>query len=95
MIDKLSTSIGPRSDPSVDMRPEPRPRCVGCGWIHGSVNHGRICLEQNLIAARAELATFKAMNAELTELKALREENKTAPLSWVEKNRRGQRAQGI
>jgi hypothetical protein len=92
VTDKLATSIGPRSDPSVDMRPEPRTNCIGCGGLHGSIGLGIHCLERNLIAARAELAELAPLKDELLAFKAMREENKNAPPSWVEKNRRGQRA---
>jgi hypothetical protein len=80
------TDIGPPlPDTTNDMRPDAQRRCVGCGGLHGSVNRERICLERHLIAARAELEPFKAMI----------EENRRAPLSWVEKLRRGTRAQGV
>ena len=36
------------------------PRCVGClGIGHGSVNLGRLCLEQAVVALRAEVARLR------------------------------------
>jgi hypothetical protein len=89
--DKLATSMGPRSDPSTDMRPDAPRKCIGCGGVHGSVNVSRICLEQHLIAARIELEPLKSVRGELLALKAMREENRNAAPSWVEKNRRGKK----
>lgn len=93
MTDKLATSLGPRSDPSVDMRPDAQRKCLGCGLLHGSVNLQRLCVERALTDARRELATTQAeLVASKTELETLaalrrlRTEVTKLPPSWVVKN---------
>jgi hypothetical protein len=91
--DRLATSLGPRSDPSVDMRPDAQRKCLGCGLLHGSVNLQRLCVERALTDARRELATTQAeLVAAKTEIeilaaiKQLRAEVAKLPPSWVVKN---------
>lgn len=65
------TDIGtPQPDPTNDMRPEPRERCVGCGGYHGSVGHELHCLRQRIRLLIIEIAPHRKLREEILALPA-------------------------
>jgi hypothetical protein len=48
------------TDPTNDMRPEPRRKCVACGSEHGSVGAGILCLENEIVVLRGKLRAAMA-----------------------------------
>jgi hypothetical protein len=54
MADKDGKTIDGSSGPSASTTsPDGRPMCVACGRYHGSVNEGRLCLENEIRRLRA------------------------------------------